>query len=101
MEKRQKEVAIMSSAGGIRVLGDEWADHVVKVKYRRFKRSLFALILWQNRDGIILRPSTLLKSDQWRRESRKVQSTIGVRGTINFRNIPRTNIYALGEISVR
>ncbi|KAF9510295.1 hypothetical protein BS47DRAFT_1373349 [Hydnum rufescens UP504] len=83
MEKRRKEVAIMSSAGGIRVLGDEWADHVVK-----------------NRDGIILRPSTLLKSDQWRRESRKVQSTIGVRGTINFRNIPGTNIYALGQPTV-
>jgi hypothetical protein len=29
---RKREVAIMSGAGGVRVLGDEWADHVVKVR---------------------------------------------------------------------
>lgn len=41
----------------------------------------------------------LLKRDQWRRESGRVQSTIGVRGTINFRNIPSTNIYCLGMVA--
>jgi hypothetical protein len=39
--------------------------------------------------------STLLKSDRWLRESQHVEN--GVRGAINFRNIPRTNIYALGQ----
>ena len=37
----------------------------------------------------------LLKSDQWLRESQRV--TDGVRGAINFRNIPGTMIYALGQ----
>lgn len=39
--------------------------------------------------------STLLKSDQWIKESRQV--TDGVRGAINFRRIPGTEIYALGQ----
>src|ERR1700731_4541928 len=42
--------------------------------------------------------STLLKTDQWRRESHHVEH--GVRGAINFRNIPNSNIYALGQPSV-
>ncbi|KAG2359074.1 inositol hexakisphosphate-domain-containing protein [Suillus spraguei] len=64
-------------AGG-RLLGDEYSDHVVK-----------------NRSGIILRESTLLKSDQWLSESHRVLDS--VRGAINFRNIPGTNIYASGQ----
>ncbi|KAH7925850.1 hypothetical protein BV22DRAFT_1033556 [Leucogyrophana mollusca] len=64
-------------AGG-QLLGDEYSDHVVK-----------------NRSGIILRESTLLKSDQWLSESHRVSHS--VRGAINFRNIPGTNIYALGQ----
>jgi hypothetical protein len=39
--------------------------------------------------------STLLKSDQWLRESHYVED--GVRGAINFRRIPDTKIYALGQ----
>lgn len=39
----------------------------------------------------------LLKSDQWLRESHQVAD--GVRGAINFRNIPGTKIYALGQPS--
>ncbi|KAG6374346.1 inositol hexakisphosphate-domain-containing protein [Boletus reticuloceps] len=64
-------------AGG-QLLGDEFSDHVVK-----------------NRSGIILRESTLLKSDQWLSESQRVLQS--VRGVINFRNIPGTNIYACGQ----
>lgn len=64
-------------AGG-QLLGDEYSDHVVK-----------------NRSGIILRESTLLKSDQWLSESHRVSDS--VRGAINFRNIPGTNIYASGQ----
>ncbi|KAG2100890.1 inositol hexakisphosphate-domain-containing protein [Suillus cothurnatus] len=64
-------------AGG-QLLGDEYSDHVVK-----------------NRSGIILRESTLLKSDQWLSESHRVFDS--VRGAINFRNIPGTNIYASGQ----
>ncbi|KAF8657553.1 hypothetical protein AX16_002190 [Volvariella volvacea WC 439] len=71
---KENDVAI---SGG-QILGDEYSDHVVK-----------------NRSGIILRESTLLKSDQWLRESHHVAH--GVRGAINFRQVPRTNIYALGQ----
>jgi hypothetical protein len=39
--------------------------------------------------------STLLKSDQWLRESHHVED--GVRGAINFRRVPDTKIYALGQ----
>ncbi|KAI0330242.1 hypothetical protein GY45DRAFT_1323965 [Cubamyces sp. BRFM 1775] len=67
----------LTVAGG-QILGDEYSDHVVK-----------------NRSGIILREGTLLKSDQW--ISRQSHVTDGVRGAINFRNIPGTNIYALGQ----
>ena len=42
--------------------------------------------------------STLLKSDQWLSESREMAD--GVRGAINFRNIPGTTIYALGQPSL-
>ncbi|KAJ2917433.1 hypothetical protein MD484_g2993, partial [Candolleomyces efflorescens] len=68
----KNDVAI---SGG-QILGDEYSDHVVK-----------------HRSGIILRESMLLKSDQWLRESHHVEH--GVRGAINFRQIPDSNIYAL------
>ncbi|KDQ57083.1 hypothetical protein JAAARDRAFT_194263 [Jaapia argillacea MUCL 33604] len=74
---QQNDVAI---SGG-QLLGDEYSDHVVR-----------------NRSGIILREGTLLKSDQWLSESQHVEH--GVRGAINFRNIPGTNIYALGQPTV-
>jgi len=38
--------------------------------------------------------STLLKSDQWV-SRQKIEDSI--RGAINFRNIPNSNIYALGQ----
>ncbi|KAI9439769.1 inositol hexakisphosphate-domain-containing protein [Lactarius indigo] len=66
---------------GGQILGDEYSDHVVK-----------------NRSGIILREGTLLKSDQWLSESQHV--SLPMRGAINFRNIPGTNIYALGQPTV-
>jgi hypothetical protein len=42
--------------------------------------------------------STLLKSDQWISESQHV--SLEMRGGINFRNIPGTNIYALGQPTI-
>ncbi|KIO26335.1 hypothetical protein M407DRAFT_24420 [Tulasnella calospora MUT 4182] len=71
---KKHEVAV----GGGQVLGDEWTEHVVK-----------------NRSGIVLREGTLLKSDMWHTESARVAN--GVRGAINFRNVPGTNIYCLGQ----
>ncbi|KAJ7592850.1 inositol hexakisphosphate-domain-containing protein [Mycena floridula] len=67
----------LAIAGG-QISGDEYSKHVVL-----------------NRSGIILRESTLLKSDQWLRESIHVDH--GVRGAINFRQVPGTMIYALGQ----
>ncbi|KAJ7081810.1 inositol hexakisphosphate-domain-containing protein [Mycena belliarum] len=74
---KNNDVAI---AGG-QILGDEYSTHVVK-----------------NRSGIILREGTLLKSDQWLQESHHVDH--GVRGAINFRRVPGSNIYALGQPSL-
>ena len=45
--------------------------------------------------GLRMNVSTLLKSDQWLSESERVLQS--VRGVINFRNIPGTNIYACGQ----
>lgn len=42
--------------------------------------------------------STLLKSDQWLRESHRVAHA--VRGAINFRQVPSSKIYALGQPSL-
>lgn len=63
---------------GGKVVGDEWADHVVK-----------------NRNGIMLRASTLLKSDLWRAES--ANSAEGIRGAIGFRQIRGGSIFATGQ----
>ncbi|KAL7413408.1 inositol hexakisphosphate-domain-containing protein [Mrakia frigida] len=60
------------------VMGNEWAEHVVA-----------------NRSGIILRASTLLKSDQWL--TKTASSSDGVRGAVGFRQIPGSNIYAIGQ----
>ncbi|KAE9405167.1 hypothetical protein BT96DRAFT_916343 [Gymnopus androsaceus JB14] len=67
-----------AAISGGQILGDEYSTHVVK-----------------NRSGIILRESTLLKSDRWIRESHSIDYDI--RGAINFRRAPGTNIYALGQ----
>nr|XP_018260510.1 uncharacterized protein I303_07432 [Kwoniella dejecticola CBS 10117]OBR82668.1 hypothetical protein I303_07432 [Kwoniella dejecticola CBS 10117] len=67
----------LEMAGG-KVLGDEWAEHVVT-----------------NRAGIMLRASTLLKSDLW--VSKSASSSEGVRGAIGFRQIKGSTIYATGQ----
>ncbi|RSH87875.1 uncharacterized protein EHS24_000393 [Apiotrichum porosum] len=67
-----------SDLEGGKVLGDEWAEHVVK-----------------NRSGIMLRASTLLKRDLWVADS--AASTDGVRGAIGFRQVFNTSIYATGQ----
>ncbi|KAJ7613946.1 inositol hexakisphosphate-domain-containing protein [Roridomyces roridus] len=66
-----------SRVGG-QVLGDEYSAHV-----------------FQHRSGLILRQGTFLKSDQWLQQSHHVDH--GVRGAINFRRVPMSNIYALGQ----
>ena len=110
---KKNDVAI---SGG-QILGDEYSDHVMKVLFRHplliAYYNMTFYILQQNRSGIILRErsvqisaspnlrahnnytSTLLKSDQWLRESHYVGQ--GVRGAINFRRVPDTKIYALGQ----
>ncbi|KZV73066.1 hypothetical protein PENSPDRAFT_575124 [Peniophora sp. CONT] len=67
-------------AGG-EMLGDEYSEYVVKT-----------------RAGVILREGMLLKSDQWIGESAHVGA--GIRGAINFRRVPGTGIYALGQPAV-
>nr|XP_031859044.1 uncharacterized protein CI109_005550 [Kwoniella shandongensis]KAA5526116.1 hypothetical protein CI109_005550 [Kwoniella shandongensis] len=63
---------------GGKVLGDEWAEHVVI-----------------DRSGIMLRASTLLKSDLWLTES--AASTEGIRGAVGFRQVRGSTVYATGQ----
>ncbi|ORX37949.1 inositol hexakisphosphate-domain-containing protein [Kockovaella imperatae] len=66
------------SVQGGKILGDEWAEHVVT-----------------NRTGIMLRSSTLLKSDLWLTES--ASSAEGVRGAVGFRQVRGAPIFATGQ----
>jgi len=61
-------------------------DHFARDVRHMSLRIVLVLYLWF---------STLLKSDQWLSESYRVSDS--VRGAINFRNIPGTNIYASGQ----
>jgi hypothetical protein len=98
-------------AGG-QLLGDEYSDHVVKVRSlnnvplglincRRIgvesfcEKGTSASCVCNVFDFLCPSNSTLLKSDQWLSESHRVFDS--VRGAINFRNIPGTNIYASGQ----
>ncbi|KDN52550.1 hypothetical protein K437DRAFT_272412 [Tilletiaria anomala UBC 951] len=60
-------------------IGDEFAEHIIR-----------------NRAGIVLRPMTLLKCDIWRRFA-ELNAGLEVRGTVNFRCIEGTEIYATGQ----
>jgi hypothetical protein len=104
---KKNDVAI---AGG-QIFGDEYSDHVVKV-VKAFVLSCSRLTLSYSTgvvlscekgmlsvarnvtycSGIVI--STLLKSDQWLRES---HLETDIKGAINFRQIPGTEIYALGQ----
>ena len=112
---KKNDVAI---SGG-QILGDEYSDHVMKVLliplliYKLTSIFLYSL----NRIEVVLScvkglfkylplrmfvhniyTSTLLKSDQWLRESHHVDN--GVRGAINFRRVPDTKVYALGQPTI-
>ncbi|EJD48990.1 hypothetical protein AURDEDRAFT_161927 [Auricularia subglabra TFB-10046 SS5] len=67
-----------ANLSGGTTMGDEWTVHVLN-----------------NRSGIVLRANTLLKSDQWLSQSH--ETPLSVRGVINFRNIPDSKIYCLGQ----
>lgn len=71
---RNADQSTISPAGT--VLADEYAELVV-----------------HRRNGILLRSSTLLKSDNWRQTDRHV----ALPGAVNFRRVSNTNIYALGQ----
>lgn len=109
---QRNDVAI---AGG-QILGDEYSDHVVKVNsddgpFPSTKQLIIYYLEpeWDHSAGRVRRQcpsytvhsdirratSTLLKSDQWL--SRSAHVSDGVRGAINFRNIPGSSIYALGQ----
>lgn len=68
------------------VPGDEFADHVVR-----------------NRAGLVLRPHMLLKEDIWRsivRRSSQALQGQNVRGAVNFRRIPGSNVFATGQPTI-
>jgi Inositol hexakisphosphate len=63
-------------------------------------KGLFKYLHLSNSSVYNIYTSTLLKSDQWLRESHHVDH--GVRGAINFRRIqvPGTKVYALGQPTI-
>ncbi|CDZ97852.1 hypothetical protein [Phaffia rhodozyma] len=65
---------------GGKLMEIEWAEHVVA-----------------QRSGIILRAGTLLKSDQWFSQTANSANDWIIRGAAGFRNIPGSNIYAVGQ----
>lgn len=91
---KKNDVAI---AGG-QILGDEYSDHVVKNRSGIILRERFVVSVFCHSclpANYVAFFSTLLKSDQWVRESYHVEN--GVRGAINFRQVPGADIYALGQ----
>ncbi|EPQ26302.1 uncharacterized protein PFL1_06237 [Pseudozyma flocculosa PF-1] len=70
------------SGQGAQVPGDEFAEYVIR-----------------NRAGVVLRPFTLLKCDIWRKFIER-NAGLPVRGTVNFRRIPGSNIFATGQPTV-
>ena len=110
---KKNDIAI---SGG-QILGDEYSDHVVKVliylllmyvdPHSFFNRTeavlscvkgLFKYPCLSNSNVEHTYTSTLLKSDEWLRESHQVDH--GVRGAINFRRVPDTKVYALGQPTI-
>ncbi|SJX66322.1 uncharacterized protein SRS1_16643 [Sporisorium reilianum f. sp. reilianum] len=80
-EKLQSRFGEVSGQGA-QVPGDEFADYVIR-----------------NRAGIVLRPFTLLKCDIWRKFIER-NAGLPIRGTVNFRRIPGSNIFATGQPTV-
>lgn len=70
------------SGHGAQVPGDEFAEWVIR-----------------NRAGTVLRPFTLLKCDIWRKFIER-NAGLPVRGTVNFRRVPGSNIFATGQPTV-
>ena len=70
------------SAQGAQVTGDSFAEFVVR-----------------NRSGVVLRPGLLLKCDIWP-EFAERSAGLPVRGTVNFRRVPGTNIFATAQPTV-
>ncbi|GAA6022381.1 hypothetical protein JCM10207_004746 [Rhodosporidiobolus poonsookiae] len=68
-----------AGASGEGVVGDEWVQQIIR-----------------NRSGIILRPGTILKNDQWLTLA-EGQSEGVIRGAINFRRVPGTLLYGLSQ----
>jgi hypothetical protein len=110
---KKNDVAI---SGG-QILGDEYSDHVMKVRtlytclaHDICTSSIRTEVVLSCVKGLFRYPhspnssvhnvytSTLLKSDQWLRESHHVDH--GVRGAINFRRVPGTKVYALGQPTI-
>lgn len=80
-EKLQSRFGEVSGQGA-QVPGDEFAEYVIR-----------------NRAGIVLRPFTLLKCDIWRKFIER-NAGLPIRGTVNFRRIPGSNIFATGQPTV-
>ncbi|GAA6056946.1 hypothetical protein JCM3770_007157 [Rhodotorula araucariae] len=64
-----------AAPGGAETVGDEWAEQIIRA-----------------RSGIILRPSTILKNDQWLGQAQRARGA-----PINFRRVPDSRLYGLSQ----
>lgn len=86
-------------AGGsvekVAIAGDEFAHQIVRVSLPPHLLRAILTPMTQDRSGIILRASTILKNDQWRTADALQETTID--GAINFRRVGTTSLYALSQ----
>ena len=73
----QDRFAGITTQGG-ELAGDEWASQIVR-----------------GRNGVTLRPGTILKRDMWHESGD--QESNGIRGAINFRRVSGSNLFALSQ----
>lgn len=59
--------------------------------------SRVADIIVARRQGIALRPGTILKRDLWRQHTPLHSGENDIRGALNFRRVPDSNVYALAQ----
>jgi hypothetical protein len=83
---------------GGEVVGDEWARQIVRVSPLPSYAQEYTDSDLQNRTGIMFRKGMILKNDQWRVASVEGEvPSIPIRGAINFRRVPDSNLYGLSQ----
>ncbi|WFD36790.1 hypothetical protein MCUN1_003679 [Malassezia cuniculi] len=82
------------------LVGQDADDSAEQASDKGVTGDAFANFVVRNRTGTVLRNGLLLKSDIWLEFLRRSKG-IPVKGTVNFRRVPGTNIYGTGQPTVQ